>query len=151
MTSRARTDTDLSHVYYWKTVNVETVSVSKWKVNNKICYCFPLYFIYKYEQRNIEKRTRITYVWCVTLLCIIPEITIRHWSGVTRIHIRTVQMVSVSKWEVKTLGLRPGDFKKHPYFKCRFPLYFILTARNAILSGVTYCLTISLYLSIWGN
>ena len=46
MTLRAKTDTDLTHVYYWKIINVETVSVSKWKVNNK---CFPLYFIYKYE------------------------------------------------------------------------------------------------------
>ena len=27
------------------------------------------------------------------------------------------------------------NFKKHPYDKCRFPLYFILTARNVILSG----------------
>ena len=51
MTPRAKTDTDLSHVYYWKIINVETVSVSKWKVNNK---SFPLYFIYKYKQRNIE-------------------------------------------------------------------------------------------------
>ena len=33
------------------------------------------------------------------------------------------------------VGLKPGDFKKHPYDKCRFPLYFILTAKNAILSG----------------
>ena len=44
-------------------------------------------------------------------------------------------MVSVSKREVKTQGLKPRDYKKHPSDKCRFPLYFILTARNAILSG----------------
>ena len=30
------------------------------------------------------------------------------------------------------------DYKKHSYDKCRFPLYFILTARNAILSGGLY-------------
>ena len=51
MTPRAKTNTDLSHVYYWKTINVETVSASKWKMNNK---CFPLYFIYKYKQRNVK-------------------------------------------------------------------------------------------------
>ena len=44
-------------------------------------------------------------------------------------------MVSVSKRKVKTQGLKPGDSKKHSYDKCRFPLYFILTARNTILSG----------------
>ena len=31
--------------------------------------------------------------------------------------------------------IKARGFKKHPYDKCRFPLYFILTARNAILSG----------------
>ena len=44
-------------------------------------------------------------------------------------------MVSVSKRKVKTQGLKPGDSRKHSYDKCCFPLYFILTARNTILSG----------------
>ena len=46
-------------------------------------------------------------------------------------------------------GLKPGDYKKHLYDKCRFPLYFILTARNAILSGgylLPHYISVSIYL-----
>ena len=57
-------------------------------------------------------------------------------------------MVSVSKQKVKTLGLKPGDYKKPSYDKCRFPLYFILTARNAILSG-GYLLPLYISVSIY--
>ena len=52
----------LSYVYYRKTINVETVSVLKWKVNNKY---FPLNFIKQYKQGNIEKMYKDA--WCVTL------------------------------------------------------------------------------------
>ena len=41
------------------------------------------------------------------------------------------------------------DYKKHSYDKCRFPLYFILTARNAILSGgylLPHYISVSIYL-----
>ena len=58
-------------------------------------------------------------------------------------------MVSVSKRKVKTSGLKPGDYKKHSYDECRFPLYFILTARNAILSGgylLPHYISVSIYL-----
>ena len=58
-------------------------------------------------------------------------------------------MVSVSKRKVKTYGLKPGDYKKHSYDKCCFPLYFILTARNAILSGgylLPHYISVSIYL-----
>ena len=58
-------------------------------------------------------------------------------------------MVSVSKQKVKTSGFKPGDYKKHLYDKCRFPLYFILTARNAILSGgylLPHYISVSIYL-----
>ena len=58
-------------------------------------------------------------------------------------------MVSVSKRKVKRSGLKPGDYKKHSYDKCHFPLYFILSARNAILSGVyllPHYISVSIYL-----
>ena len=58
-------------------------------------------------------------------------------------------MVSFSKRKVKTYGLKPGDYKKHTYDKFRFPLYFILTGRNAILSGgylLPHYISVSIYL-----
>ena len=58
-------------------------------------------------------------------------------------------MVSVSKRKVKTKGLKPRDYEKHSYDKCRFPLYFILTARNTILSGgylLPHYISVSIYL-----
>ena len=58
-------------------------------------------------------------------------------------------MVSVSKRKVKTQGLKPGDYKKHSYDKCCFPLYFIMTARNVILSGgylLPHYISVSIYL-----
>ena len=42
----------------------------------------------------------------------------------------------------------------HSYDKCRFPLYFILTARNAILSGgylLPHYLSVSIYLVACGQ
>ena len=33
------------------------------------------------------------------------------------------------------MRIKAQDYKKHSHDKCLFPLYFILTARNAILSG----------------
>ena len=63
-------------------------------------------------------------------------------------------MVSVSKRKVKTHGLKAGDYKKHSYDKCRFPLYFLLTARNAILSGgylLPHYISVSIYLVASGG
>ena len=43
----------------------------------------------------------------------------------------------------------PGDYKKHSYDKCRFPLYFILTARNTVLFGgylLPHYISVSIYL-----
>ena len=46
---------------------------------------------------------------------------------------------------VQTLTLFKTQFSDFPYDKCRFPLYFILTARNAILSG---CYLLPHYISV---